>query len=138
MRRECPHRLRIIAVLVIAVGLSAIPAHAQGIFGPVPTLSEYFPSGTQQASSDTGTAQSPFGDTFSTTEEGIFGPVPKLSDYFPSAKRGDSAIGGSRSNIFGETPNITSGGFGDTFSTTEEGIFGPVPTLSDYWGRASN
>ncbi|PIR50892.1 hypothetical protein COU78_04320 [Candidatus Peregrinibacteria bacterium CG10_big_fil_rev_8_21_14_0_10_49_24] len=126
-------------MLVIAVGLSAIPAHAQGIFGPVPTLSEYFPSGSQQSTSSAGAggAQSPFGDTFSTTEEGVFGPVPTLADYFPSAKRGDSVLGGSRSDIFGETPNVTSGGFGGTFSTTEEGVFGPVPTLNDYLERGS-
>lgn len=127
-------------MLVIAIGLSAIPAYAQGIFGPVPTLSEYYPDKDELAfpdTSDSGSAQSPLGSTFSTTEQGIFGPIPTLSDYFPSAERGDSAVGGSSTGTFGDTPNVTGDGFGPTFSTTEEGILGPVPTLNDYLPRAS-
>lgn len=131
------HRLALpIGALVL---LAAAPAYAQGIFGPVPTLSEYLPDADDLRGSPSGgggAGEGIFGPTFSTTEPGIFGPTPRISDYMPSARRGDTLLGGG-GGPFGSAPNPAESGFGPTFSTTEPGIFGPTPQLSEYWPRAS-
>jgi len=128
----CRYRLWILAILALAVGLSAIPVYAESMFGPVPSFSDIIPSGEEMrvpASGALGTdgGSSLFGPTFSTSYPGVFGPVPGVT---PRASRGDSVSSNGASGLFGEAPSVTDGGFGLTFSTTSPGVFGPVPDVT--------
>lgn len=138
MVTPCKYRLWIIAILVVAIGLSAIPAYAEGmfgetfsttdigIFGPVPDVTPRASQGNSGQSGDTGNGM--FGETFSTTDPGVLGPVP---DVTPRASRGDSGqFGDSGNGLFGGTPSVTDDGFGPTFSTTDSGVLGPVPDIT--------
>ena len=74
----------------MAVGLSAIPAHAEdmfgstfsttdsGIFGPVPDVTSRASRGDSGSFENSG-GDGIFGSTFSTTDSGIFGPVPDVT-----------------------------------------------------------
>lgn len=79
---------RILFIILAAAGsafLVAEVANAQGIFGPVPTLSEIIEAGGQDG------------------DGGLFGPTPTLSEIIEAQQSG----GNGGSGIFGPVPTLS-------------------------------
>lgn len=108
MSTPCRQRLWIIAIPVTAICFSAIPAYAQGMFGPVPTFSDLFPPGGY----DGGWGEEGVDDA---GRESMFSSVP---DVLPRVGRGTGvSSSGLTGGMFGRSPSVAGSGFGPTFST---------------------